>query len=76
MSACKRCGTEGVLFGHLALCADCYRKHRAHQASLREEAIRNRELLAARLVHPAGKHRHRARDWIQKLDPESGRSTA
>lgn len=61
MSACSRCGTKGVLFGHVALCSNCYAKHQAHQKELRDETIRNRELLAARIVHPAGTARHRDR---------------
>jgi hypothetical protein len=75
---CTRCGTEGVTFGHRGLCAECYAVHMAHQKALRDENQRNRELLAARLVHPAGRTpRHRAMDlWIQRKDPESGRNTA
>lgn len=78
-SPCAKCGARGVvLFGHHGMCADCYEQHRDHQAALREERIRSRELLAARIVHPAGKApRYRAMDqWQQRKDPESGRNTA
>lgn len=75
---CNRCGAEGTTFGHVGFCGDCYGKHRAHQIELREQNLENRELLAARIVHPAGKGpKQRARDlWIQKRDPETGWNTA
>ena len=75
---CSRCGKPGPTFGHLGLCAEHYAAHMAHQKELRDESQRNRELLAARIVHPAGRSpRHRAADlWIQRRDPESGRNTA
>ncbi len=78
MTACKRCGATGVpLFGYQGLCAEHYAAYMDHQKDLREETLRNREMLAARIVHPAGRSaRYRARDWIQKRDPETGRSTA
>jgi hypothetical protein len=50
----------------------------ARQKAKRDENQRNRELLAARIVHPSGKGpKHRAMDlWVQRKDPESGRNTA
>ena len=75
---CNRCGNEGVTFGHIGLCKPCYAIHMARQADLFAESQRNRELLAARIVHPAGKTaRQKASDlWIQKRDRESGRNSA
>jgi len=79
VTRCYDCRVEGVvLFGHSGRCADCYDRYRKHQAELRQESQRCRELLAARIVHPAGRSpRHRAMDlWQQRRDPESGRNTA
>jgi hypothetical protein len=78
VTVCFDCHVKGVvLFGHAGRCANCYRKYQLHQKELREEGIRNRELLAARVVHPSGRSpRWRQRDWLQKKDPETGRSTA
>ena len=75
---CYRCGAKGPTFGHRGLCAEHYAEHMARQKELREESQRNRELLAARIVHPAGRSpKHRAMDlWVQRKDPESGRNTA
>ena len=57
---CSRCGVEGITFGHQGLCANDYAKYMAHQKELRDISIENREMLAARLVHPAGrKPKHR-----------------
>lgn len=67
MTVCTRCGAKGgVLFTHHALCADCNEERAVHQKELRDISIQNRELLAARLVHPAGKGpARRAREvWV------------
>ncbi len=52
---CARCGNEGITYGHQGLCANDYLKYQAHQKELRDISIENRELLAARITHPAGK---------------------
>ncbi len=77
MSACKKCGADEVLFGHQGLCKTHYDAYMAHQKELRDISIQNRELLAARIVHPAGKSpRQRARDlWVQKPYETHGHQT-
>ena len=57
---CSRCGVETITAGHPGRCANDYAKYMAHQKELRDISIENRELLAARITHPAGKKpRHR-----------------
>lgn len=76
MNTCEVCGKPtGLKLVALPFCPDHYEKET--ETEHWDHVHRDSDRAMAKRLHPSGKGpRYRARDWLQKRDPETGRTTA